>query len=306
MTSSDTDLAWTGHTSGTGLTVKLSPFFTTVLILGACSSNSSEMRGLALAGTGGSVPIAGFPSGAAGTSASGPAGTGASGTVGGISGQGAPGTGTGTGVAGSPVTAAAGTGAAGSPIGAAGQPAAAGGGATAGTSGAAGAAGMPAAGSGASVNATVMVEFTTLTYGGEYAPLNYGAVWFEDPSKKFIKTAKRWAGTVHARDLTTWTMASGGWPSALGSGGNSADRMDAVSMATLRTHQKHMVTWNMKNAMMQVVPDGDYVAVLEVTEDRGAKPGPVLRVPFKKTAAPQTVEVPNEKSFTGVVLRYTP
>ena len=269
------------------------------------------MRGLALSGTGSSQPIAGTASAVAGTGTLGPAGTGAIGTVSGASGRGASGTGaSGTGVAGAPVSAVAGTGAAGAPSGAAGQPAAAGGGAGMGVAGApvmAGAGGTAgAAGGGGSTNATVTVEFTTVTYGGEYAPLNYGAVWFEDPSKKFIKTAKRWAGNAHAKDLVNWTMASGGWPSALGGGGNAADKMDAVSMATLRTHQKHMVTWNMKNAMMQPVPDGDYVAVLEVTEDRGARPGPVLRIPFKKTAAPQMVEVPNEKSFTGVTLRYTP
>ncbi|HMI89745.1 MAG TPA: hypothetical protein VK509_00200, partial [Polyangiales bacterium] len=81
-----------------------------------------------------------------------------------------------------------------------GAPAAGAGGAGAGTGGGqtgAGTGGAPMAGtSGGSTPGTVTVQFTTVGYGGEYAPANYGAVWFEDASGKFIKTAKRWAGTV--------------------------------------------------------------------------------------------------------------
>jgi hypothetical protein len=151
------------------------------------------------------------------------------------------------------------------------------------------------------------VEFTTVSYDGEYAPLNYGAVWFEKPDMGFIKTAKRWAGAAHATDLVAWTKASGGWGSAFGGGGNMADKMDAMSSATLRTHQKHTVMWNMKDAQMQLLPDGDYVAVVELTESRARdRAGPLLRIPFKKGPAAQMVDVPGNESFTGVVLRYTP
>jgi hypothetical protein len=152
----------------------------------------------------------------------------------------------------------------------------------------------------------VTIEFTTATYGGRYAPANYGAVWFETPSGMFIKTAKRWAGTIHAGDLATWTAASGGWGSIFG-GGNMADMMDAMSSATLRTHQSHVVMWNLKDVNKQLLPDGEYVAVVEMTEDRAAdRKGPVARIRFTKGPNPQMVEAPAVETITGIVLRYMP
>lgn len=197
-------------------------------------------------------------------------------------------------------TGAAGRGTAGTGMGAAGMAGSAGtAGAMAGTGG--------AAGGGASTGGSVLVQFTTVSYGGQYAPLNYGAVWFEKGAGGFVKTSKRWAGAAHASDLVTWTMASGGWGSLLGGGGNTADMMDAVSSATLRTHQTHMVMWNMKDAMKQSVPDGEYVAVIEMSESRARdQAGPVVRIKFTKGPMAQTVMVPNEKSFTGISLTYTP
>lgn len=178
-----------------------------------------------------------------------------------------------------------------------------------GTAGAAGGGGQPAAGGttgGGNTPGTVTVQFTTVSYGGEYAPLNYGAVWFEDANGKFIKTAKRWAGTVHASDLVTWTKASGGWGSIFG-GGNMADMVDAVSSATIRTHQMHTVTWNMMDASKQLVPDGPYVAVIEMSESRARdRAGPVMRIEFTKGPSPQTVEPANMTSFTNIKLMYEP
>lgn len=153
---------------------------------------------------------------------------------------------------------------------------------------------------------TLTLKFTTKSYGGFYAPLNYGAVWFESADGKFIKTAKRWAGLAHASDLAAWTKASGGWGGLFGGSGNAADMMDAMSSATLRQHQAHTVMWNMQGADKQVVADGEYVAVVELTEDRAATPGPLLRVKFKKGPEPQMVDAPDEMSFTDVSLTYQP
>jgi hypothetical protein len=176
------------------------------------------------------------------------------------------------------------------------------------TAGAAGGGGQPAAGgtTGGNTPGSVTIAFTTVSYGGEYAPLNYGAVWFEDASGEFIKTAKRWAGTVHASDLVAWTEASGGWGSIFG-GGNMADMMDAVSSATIRTHQMHTVTWNMMDADKQLVPDGPYVAVIEMSESRARdRAGPLVRIEFTKGPSPQTVEPAAMESFTGIKLTYEP
>lgn len=253
------------------------------------SGASGGVAGSTAAGKGGSTtsttPMAGRGAGAAGQGTAG-----GSPTTGGAAGQNVAG---GASVAGA---AAAGMG-----------PKPAGAGAAAGSAGgAAGASGAGAAGSGGTTAGSVMVQFTTVTYGGEYAPLNYGAVWFERGGSGFVKTAKRWAGAAHATDLVTWTMASMGWPGIFG-GGNAADMMDAISMATLRTHQTHMVTWNMMDAQKQLVADGEYVAVLEMSESRARdQAGPVVRINFTKGPMPQTVTVPDMPSFTGISLRYTP
>jgi hypothetical protein len=142
-----------------------------------------------------------------------------------------------------------------------------------------------------------------VSYDGEYAPLNYGAIWFEKADGTFIKTIKRWAGTVHASDLVAWTAASGGWPLF----GGGEDMMDAMSSATIRMHQMHSITWDMKDTTMALMPDGDYVAVLEMSESRARdRDGPLLRIPFTKGASPQTVEPPDQEGFSGVSLTYTP
>jgi len=153
---------------------------------------------------------------------------------------------------------------------------------------------------------TLTLKFTTKSYDGQYAPGNYGAVWFESADGEFVKTAKRWAGLAHASDLGQWTEASGGWGGLFGGSGNMADMMDAMSSATLRQHESHSVTWNMKDADKMVVPDGDYVAVVELTEDRAASPGPLLRIPFKKGPEPVTVDPSDEASFTDISLTYQP
>jgi hypothetical protein len=282
-----------------------------LLIVGACSSDPDKQNDLlrpggasASAGTGAASGVAGSPvnpGGVAGTGSA-SAGRGSAGSI--AAGTGAAGV---SAAAGAPAGAAGSAGQTSAGVGAAGMSAGPAGSGAVGAAGAGMAGAMAAAGSGGSTAGSVTVEFTTVSYDGEYAPLNYGAVWFEDASKKFIKTAKRWAGAAHATDLVGWTAASGGWGSVFGGGGNMADMMDAMSSATVRTHQKHTVMWNMMNAMKQLVPDGDYVAVVEMTESRARdRAGPVLRIPFKKGPTPQSVEVPDGASFTGVVLRYTP
>jgi hypothetical protein len=55
------------------------------------------------------------------------------------------------------------------------------------------------------------------------------------------------------------------------------------------------------------VPDGNYVAVLEMSESRARdRAGPIVRIPFVKGPMPQMVEQPDKEGFMGVVLRYQP
>jgi hypothetical protein len=267
-----------------------------LVLVGACAGDDDDSMDLVNGGagntaTGGTTAMSatggGGGKGSAGMSTG---GTGGSGT-------------TGSGGSGAGGAASAGTGgSAGAGSGGAGGMGS--GGATAGSGGAA--AGTGGA-TGGNTPGTVSVEFTTVSYGGEYAPKNYVAVWFESSGGDFIKTAARWAGAAHATDLPNWTEASGGWGSPFLGGGNMADMMDAMSSATLQMHGAHTVMWNMKDADMMLVADGEYQAVIEMTEDRArANSAVVLRIPFTKGPAPETVDVPDEDSLTGIVLKYTP
>jgi hypothetical protein len=165
----------------------------------------------------------------------------------------------------------------------------------------------PAAGSAAPAGpsmGTLMIEFTSVSQGGSYAPRNVGAVWIEKADGTFIKTIERWAG-IRAAHLAGWAEASGGWGSLFFPGGNTADKMDAVSRATLRTHEKHSLMWSMKDAMGMLVPDGKYKVMIEVADDQfGA--GTVSGAEFDKGPMPLTVMPPDGASFSGLVITYQP
>jgi hypothetical protein len=150
---------------------------------------------------------------------------------------------------------------------------------------------------------TLTVDFKTVSQGGLYSPANVGAVWIETSSGMFVKTLEKW-GSIRAGNLTRWTQASGGWGSIFG-GGNTADKMDAISKATLRGYGAHHEMWSMKDAMGKVVPDGKYNLVIEACEDE-FQPGASATVEFIKGPEPQNVMAPDKAPYTGLTLSYQP
>jgi hypothetical protein len=268
------------------------------LVIGLWACTAEEPAGNDLRGGSG---LGGSVAGSGGLGGAGAGGAGGAVPPSGGVGGGVPLAGSGGGESGAPT---AGTGSAGMDAAGTGGVA---GSAMAGTGGVAGSMGMAgASGAGGTAAGTVTVTFTTVSYGGEYAPGNYGALWFEKADGTFIKTAKRWAGAAHATDLVGWTMASGGWGSIFFPT-NMADQMDAVSSATIRAHQMHSVTWNMMDATPALVPDGELVAVLEMSESRARdRNGPLLKIPFTKGASPAMAMPPDQEGFSGVSLSYQP
>lgn len=144
------------------------------------------------------------------------------------------------------------------------------------------------------------VAFTSVGPGGRYAPRNCGAVWIEDESGTFVKTIERWTA-IRESYLGNWRMASGGWGfSIFGGGGNNPDQVDVVTAGTLSRHQMHMSTWNMKNVDGEVVPDGKYQVVVEVSEGNSE----VGRVEFVKGPMPQMLK--GESSvFSNMTVTYS-
>lgn len=171
-----------------------------------------------------------------------------------------------------------------------------------------GAAGMPApaAGTGAvapSGGGKLTADFKTVALGGQYAPRNVGAVWIETSSGMFVKTLERWAG-IRSVHLTRWTMASGGWGSIFG-GGNTADMMDAVSRATLRSHEMHHVMWDMQDASGKPVADGKYNLWIEVADDN-FRASTSNSVAFDKGPAPASVMAPDKAPFASLSITFQP
>lgn len=227
------------------------------------------------------APTAGTPAGAGapasgtggspGVAGSAPIGTGSGGVNAG--GAGAAGVGTGTGGMGA-------------------------GGATVGTGGTAGP--PPVAASAG----TLTIDFNTVGIGGRYAPRNVGAVWILGPSGKFVKTLERWAA-VRAVHLKKW--ASSGAPpwSAFFGIGAPPDELDAVSRATLGSHQPHHLTWDLKDPAGMVVPDGKYTVSIELADDN-SKASVSASATFDKGPAPASVSPPDMAPYTGLKIMYQP
>jgi hypothetical protein len=80
--------------------------------------------------------------------------------------------------------------------------------------------------------------------------------------------------------------------------------MDAVSRATLRTEQKHEMTWDMRDAKGNLVPDGTYHVVVEVTEVDGT--GPNDAVAFDKGPMPSQLMPSDKAPYATMSLEYQP
>ncbi|MFQ5823035.1 MAG: DUF2271 domain-containing protein [bacterium] len=142
---------------------------------------------------------------------------------------------------------------------------------------------------------TVTFQVRTVSYGGEYAEKNIGAIWVEDSQNKFVKTLNLWAAKRKGH-LIKWNAASGG------------NVVDAVTSATLRTHETHNVTWNGTDINGNRVPDGTYKILVEFTEDNsnksGQPPGKWTSIEFSKGSSPQNITPANETYFKDMELVY--
>ena len=143
---------------------------------------------------------------------------------------------------------------------------------------------------------TVEFRVTTVSYGGEYAEKNVGAIWVEDAQNNFVKTLELWAAK-REKHLVNWRQASGG------------NTVDAITGATEKAHRTHTVTWNCTDVNGNTVSDGAYRLYVEFTEDNssssGNPPGKVTMVEFTKGPSDKTIIPPDEKFFINMQLVYT-
>ena len=136
----------------------------------------------------------------------------------------------------------------------------------------------------------VLFSFTTVTANGNYAPRHVLAVWVEDESG-FIKSRLVQANN-RKQYLYTWKTAS------------NFNETDAVTGATLNSHQSHEVVWDCTDLDGMEVSDGTYMIRIEFT-DKHAQ-GPLYEISFEKGGDEQHLAPPDQTYFKEIQLDYYP
>lgn len=136
----------------------------------------------------------------------------------------------------------------------------------------------------------VTLSFRTVTANGNYAPKHVLAVWVEDESG-FVKSRLVRANN-RKQYLYTWIAAS------------NYNEMDAVSGATISSHQSHTVVWDCTDLEGTEVPDGTYTIHIEFTEKHAQ--GPLYAINFIKGGEEQHLTPFDQANFKDVQLDFIP
>jgi len=145
----------------------------------------------------------------------------------------------------------------------------------------------------------VNLTFTTTPVpapNNTYAPFNVVAVWIEGPGGTFVKTMARWsaARTIH---LVAWNAKAG------------VNDVDAVVGASrLADTTSEMVSWNLKNKLNTLVPDGTYTIRLEMGQANSTTAAQNRQgtFTFTKGTAPQVQTGLSNGGFTNVSINFDP
>ena len=92
---------------------------------------------------------------------------------------------------------------------------------------------------------TATFRVTTRAAGQRYDPRHVLAIWVTDASNRFVKTLKRRANS-REQYLYTWVRDTG------------RNDVDAVTGATISSHETHTVVWDGTDQYGNPVADGDY------------------------------------------------
>jgi len=123
-------------------------------------------------------------------------------------------------------------------------------------------------------------------------------VWIQDGSGKFVKTLIEW-GTIEASYLTKWNATG------------HSDLQFRILRADLYGRRygghgahvrSHTATWKMTDANGATVPDGEYTAIIEVT-DKDAS-GQTTSFPITKGPGAADSTPANVTYYTGISVKY--
>ena len=142
--------------------------------------------------------------------------------------------------------------------------------------------------------ASVNFSVTTVPTTGKYAPRHVLAIWVTDSQGALVQTLHVNAGK-RKKHLVEWIASLGD------------TKVDAVTGATLKTHQATQVAWNCTDAKGNTVPDGKYQIRVEFTEINGAGPAtPKGHIEFTVGPTAATVKPKDLANFKAMSLDYVP
>jgi hypothetical protein len=131
-----------------------------------------------------------------------------------------------------------------------------------------------------------------VSFGGNYAPRNVGAIWIADGNGRFVKSLTVW-GRRRVSHLERWESVSGG------------STVDAITSATAGNHGTRMASWDCTGANHQPVAAGAYSVNVEFTEQNG--PGRVMTpLPFMTGTGPVDATPGDQGSFKNIHLQVAP
>ena len=140
-----------------------------------------------------------------------------------------------------------------------------------------------------STTQNVQFKVTTSSPGGNFSPRNIGAIWIEDASGNFVRTVQVWADR-RKQYLYTWNTRTGG------------NTTDAITGATLSSHQTHEVSWDVKDTNMNSVPNGSYVLKVEMTDQHSQ--GPLVSFDFPVGEATNTLTFSDTTNYHDIELSW--
>lgn len=142
----------------------------------------------------------------------------------------------------------------------------------------------------AQTSGQVTFSFKTVTQNGTYAPKHVLAAWIEKDGV-FVKTRLVRANN-RKQYLYTWKARS------------NSNETDAVTGATIASHQTMDIAWDCNDLDGVVVPDGDYVLWVEFTEKHAQ--GPLTSVTFTKGTESVHLTPLDGTNFINMIFDYIP
>lgn len=137
--------------------------------------------------------------------------------------------------------------------------------------------------------ACARVEVSTLTYRGEFAPENVGAIWITTATGTFVRSLDVW-GSKRLKHAVAWLASSQG------------NDVDAVTGATRQGAGAHLMTWDCRSADGAKVSPGTYVVHVEFTEENSATespPGPHHELSFVLASTVTAASAPDDATVRG-------